>query len=163
MSLWNKFFCNGFPPSRCPVYQQEMHYCYLWRAREGGLQVSCRFLFWRTVCQEAYDKMNTPHFCGFWYRTKIPRAAVFCKNKTKNKIKAPLNYLDYSQHFLEIWLQNTILELIQKCLGVWSCFVADRFFQFCYELLLKWQRKLYVSIWLFMTKDWLEVGLETCD
>lgn len=53
MSLWNKSFRNGFPLMRCPVYQQEMHYCYLWRAWGGVLQVSWRFLFLRTVYQEA--------------------------------------------------------------------------------------------------------------
>lgn len=58
---------------------------------------------------------------------------MFCKNKTKNPNNTPLNCLDYSQHFLEIWLQNTILELIQKCLRVvcfvfWFCFGVVGFF-----------------------------------
>lgn len=69
--------------------------------------------------EEACSKRNAPALCRFWYRSEIPRAAVLQKQKNKNK--ALLNYLDYSQHFLEIWLRNTILELIQKCLGVLGC------------------------------------------
>lgn len=148
---------------RCSVYQQGMHHWYLWRAQGVGLQVFCRFLFLKPVCWEAYNKMNTPDFCGFCSRAEIPRAAVCLGERKQNKNKAPLNYLDYSQHFLEIWLQNAILELIPKCLGVWGCSSSRwGFFQFCYELLLKWQGN-FLSVWLFLTKDWLKVGVETQD
>lgn len=50
----------------------------------GRLRGSLADVFLRTVYQEACNKTNTPDLCGFWYRTKIPCAAVFfLKNKTK--------------------------------------------------------------------------------
>lgn len=131
-----------------------IHYCYLWRGRLRG---SLADVFLRTVYREAYNKMNTPDFCGFWYRTEIPRAAVLFKNKTKQSPTELLGLFTTFPRNLAAKYNTGINSKVPGCFF----FVADQFFQFCYELLLKWQGKVYISIWLFMTKDGLKIGLET--
>lgn len=140
-----------------------MSYCYLWRAQGAA----CRFLadcyFRELSIGRPIIKWTLLISVGSGMELNLHVLLCFVKTKQQKNKQSPTELLGLFTTFPRNLAAKHNTGINSKCLGVvylfWVFFTADQFFQFCYELLLKWQGKLGFHLVLCDKRlTWSRVG-----